>query len=254
MLTSFASAQPAPAGEYHVDKTIKVDGAGHWAYLAVSPDHMLFVTRSTHEQIVDPAAGKVVADVDGGTGLHGTAIVPAAGRAFITDGHDAKILFVDLQTNTLLGKIDAADDADGVIYDAGANRVLVRCGDANQLLVLDPKAYIAKAKVEKVDLDGKPEFLAADGKGHAFVCPNDKNLVAEVDLKTLTVMNRCTGTAPAGLALDVKNGRLFVGCRNQKLIVMNSTDGKVIVELTRSRWPLCAAIVTPVINGAAEEG
>ena len=235
-VASLVLAQTAPTSPtgYHAEKTVKVGGVGRWDYLTVSTDHLLYVTRSTHEQVIDPAAGKIVADVECGGGLHGTALVPSAGRAFITDGEGAKLVVVDLKTNKLLGKIDAADDADGVIYDEGSDRVLVSCGDANQLLVLDPKADVATAKVEKIDLGGKPEFLAADGKGRAFVCVNDNNLIAVVDLKTLKVVDRwpCgSGTAPAGLAIDVKTGRLFAGCRNQKLIVMDTSNGKVIAEL-----------------------
>ena len=237
VLTSAVLAEPAAAPAftgYHVEPTLKIGGPGRWDYIVTAPDHMLWVTRSTHTQVIDPNGGKVIADVEGGGGLHGTAIVPAVDRAFITDGKGAKLLVVDTKTKAMIGLIDAANDADGIIYDAGSDRVLVSCGDAAQMLSLDPKADVKSAKVDKVDLDGKPEFLAADGKGHAFVCINDKNVIAVVDLKTLKVTDRWPcgpGTAPTGLAIDAKHGRLFVGCRNQKLIVMDSTSGKVLSEL-----------------------
>jgi len=62
-----------------------------------------------------------------------------------------------------------------------------------------------------VELGGKPEYLAADGKGQAYVCLNDKNTIAVVDLKTKTVTNRWatgTGTQATGLAIDAK----MAGC------------------------------------------
>ena len=192
------------------------------------------VTRSTHEQVIDPATGKVIADIPGGEGLHGTAIVSSAGRAFVTDGKASKLLVIDLKTNKMLGSIDAAEDADGTIYDATSDRVLVSCGDAAQMLILDPHADVATAKVQKVDLGGKPEFLAADDAGRAFVCINDKNEIAVIDIKTGKVTERWptgTGTAPTGIAIDAKAGHLFVGCRNQKMVVMNTKDGKVLAEL-----------------------
>lgn len=55
-----------------------------------------------------------------------------------------------------------------------------------------------------------------------------------IDLKTLKVVDRwaCgTGTEPTGLAIDPKGGRLFVGCHNQKLVIMSTADGKALGEL-----------------------
>ena len=234
MSAALSVASAASAGDLAVLKEIHIGGPGRWDYVAVDPaSHNLYVTRSTHTQVIDPVSGKLVADIAGGQGLHGTAIVPSSGRAFVTDGRAAKLLVIDTKANTLLGTIDAADDADGTIYDSGTDRVLVSCGDANQMLVLDPHADLASAKVDKIDLGGKPEFLAADGQGRAFVCLNDKNVVAVVDIKAQKVTARWplgTGTSPAGLALDVENGHLFVGCHNDKAIVMSTTDGKVLAE------------------------
>ena len=234
LLAVLSAAAAASAADLTVSKEIHIGGPGRWDYVSVDPvTHNLYVTRSTHTQVIDPVAGKVVADIAGGQGLHGTAIVPSANRAFVTDGRGAKLLVVDTKTNTLLGTTDAAEDADGTIYDPGTDRVLVSCGDANQMLIVDPHADLASMKVEKVDLGGKPEFLAADGQGRAFVCLNDKSLIAVVDIKTQKVTDRWpigTGTSPAGLALDEKNGRLFVGCHNDKAIVMSTADGKVLAE------------------------
>ena len=239
VLASLLLATPAfadgAAADLSVTRSIHVGGPGRWDYVTVDPaTHALYVTRSTHTQVIDPDAGKVVADIAGGEGLHGTALVPSAGRAFVTDGKAGKLLVIDMKSHALLGTIEAADDADGTIYDAGTDRVLVSCGDAGQMLVLDPHAELATAKVQKIDLDGKPEFLAADGKGRAFVCLEDKSLIAVVDLKAMRVTERWSlgsGTSPAGLAIDQKNGRLFVGCHNEKAIVLNTADGKVVAEL-----------------------
>src|SRR5438132_941118 len=49
------------------------------------------------------------------------------------------------------------------------------------------------------------------------------------------------GTSPTGLALDAANGRLYVGCRNQKLVVMATKDGSVLADLPIGRGVDAAA-------------
>jgi DNA-binding beta-propeller fold protein YncE len=217
-----------------VQKTFQIGGAGRWDYATFDPDsHLLYVTRSTHTQGIDVNTGKVVADIDGQKRAHGTAIATSAGRGFISDGEDGSVVVFDLKTDKILGKITAADDADGIIYDPGSNRVLVACGDSQKLIVIDPTIDLKTGKADSVDLGGKPEFLAADGAGKAYVNINSKNEIAVVDIKTLAVTARWptgSGTRPAGLAIDPKNHLLFVGCRNQKLIIMSADNGHVLAE------------------------
>src|SRR5882724_9352872 len=79
----------APAGSYAVTNEFKIGGEGRWDYLTLDPAaHLLYVPRTTHTQVIDTTAGKVVGDIPGAGLAHGTAIVPAAGRGFISDGKD----------------------------------------------------------------------------------------------------------------------------------------------------------------------
>ena len=97
---------------------------------------------------------------------------------------------------------------------------------------IDPKSGKLDAPI---DLGGKPEFLAADGMGKAYVNLEDQGLVAVVDLKSRKVLARwpvAPGSHPVGMAIDAKSHRLFVGCRNpQKLIVMDTSSGAVVANL-----------------------
>lgn len=233
-LSAFAQAATGP---YLVSKTIQIGGEGGFDYLTVdSQHHLLYVPRSTHTQVVDAAAGKMVADIPGQKGNHGVALVPELNRGFISDGKDASVVVFDLKTNKALGKVKAAEDADGIIYDPSTKKVLVSCGDANSLVIIsadvDPKAGAAGTTVA---LGGKPEFLAADGHGKVYVNLEDKNQVAAVDIKAGKVLDKWSttpGGAPVGMSIDAEHGHLFIGCRNpQKLVVMNVADGKVLADL-----------------------
>jgi DNA-binding beta-propeller fold protein YncE len=232
-----STAAPSEAGPYHVSQTFHVGGEGGWDYLTVDPEHkLLFVPRSTHTMVLDANTGKTVADIPGQKRNHGVAVVPSAGRGFITDGADGSVTVFDLKTYAVLGKIKTADDADGVIYDSASGKVLVVCGDAGVMIPISPNLDLATSKADAaVELGGKPEFLAADGKGKAYINLVDKDQVAVVDTSTMKVVNKwptAPGGSPVGMAMDPARRRLFVGCRKpQKLIVMSADDGKVLADL-----------------------
>src|SRR3974390_1419901 len=127
LTTVFAQAQssaatPGEKGPYHVSQTFHVGGEGGWDYLTVDPDHkLLYVPRSTHTMVLDATTGKTVGDIPGQKRNHGVAIVPSAGRGFITDGADASVTVFDLKNYSVLGKVKTAEDSDGVIYDPASS-------------------------------------------------------------------------------------------------------------------------------------
>ena len=211
---------------------------GGWDYATVDAQtHRLFVTRSTHTMVIDTVTGKTLGDIPGQIRSHGTALVPALGRGFITDGGGSgAILIFDLNTYAVLGKLAAMPDADGIIYDKAQNLVLAVSGDGNALMTFKPDIDPVNGKIDPpIALGGAPEFLTYDDAGKAYVNLEDKDLVAVVDLKTRKVIARwpvAPGGRPVGMAIDRKTHRLFVGCRNpQKLIVMSAEDGKVLADL-----------------------
>ncbi len=236
---SLAQAQPPEttgnaSTSYRVAQTFHVGGAGGWDYLTADPHQkLLYVPRSTHTMVVDATSGKTVADIPGQRRNHGVAVVPKAGRGFISD--DASVVIFDLKTYKVLGKVAAAADADGIIYDPNCNKVLVSCGDANALVVISPDVDPQTGKADAtVDLGGKPEFLAAE-PGKIYVNLVNKDQVAVLDSQAMKVIHKWStapGGGPAALSIDPVRHRLFVGCRKpQKLIVMSSADGKVLADL-----------------------
>jgi DNA-binding beta-propeller fold protein YncE len=251
-LLAAAAALPALSqAHWNVTRTLHIGGEGGWDYVTVdSAGHRLFVTRTTHTQVIDSISGKVLADIPGQLRSHGVAIVPAVNRGFITDGGGSGAIVVfDLRTYAVLGRLATMPDSDGIIYDPGANLVLAVSGDGNKLMTFRPDIDPGAGKVDAIDLGGAPEFLAADGRGRVFVNLVDKDLVAVVDLRARKVTARwpvAPGGHPVGLAFDARTHRLFIGCRNpQKLIVMNAEDGKVVADL-----PIGAGVDATKLDGA----
>lgn len=240
-LTALLMASVAPVlaqTDWQVVKTLQIGGEGSWDYLTVDPHtHRLYVPRSTHTMVIDSESGKVVADIPGQKIAHGVAIVPEAGRGFISDGGgNGAVVIFDLKTNAVLGTITAQPDADGIIFDPASGRVLVVSGDKGVLMSLKPDIDPKAGKIEPpIDLGGAPEFLASDGAGKVYVNLMDKNEVAVVDIKARKVIARwpvAPGGAPVGMSIDTSKRRLFIGCRKpQKLIVMSTESGKVLADL-----------------------
>ncbi len=231
------STAPSRAdGPYQVSKTFQIGGDGRWDYALLDPaSKFLYVTRSTHTDVIDTAYGKLAADIPGGQGLHGVAIVSDQNRGFISDGKGAAVIIFDLKSNTVLGTLPAADDADGIIYDPASAHVFIACGDSAELLPVAANVDPASGKADPpIDLGGKPEFLTSDGQGKIFVCINDQDQIAVVDSKAQKVITKYStapGGKPTGLSMDREKGRLFIGCRNQKMIVMNAADGSILADL-----------------------
>jgi DNA-binding beta-propeller fold protein YncE len=224
--------------KWDVTSTIHVGGEGGWDYLSVDPlTHRLFVTRSTHTMVIDAGSGKVLGDIPGQNRSHGTAIVPALGRGFITDGGgDGAIVVFDLKTYAVLGKLATMPDSDGILYDKSQDLILANSGDKGMLMTFKPDIDPVNGKIDPpIELSGAPESFVSDGAGKVYINLEDKDMVAVVDLKTRKVIARwpvAPGGHPVGLALDNKTHRLFIGCRNpQKLIVMSAKDGKILADL-----------------------
>jgi DNA-binding beta-propeller fold protein YncE len=241
LLLSALPASPALAasngtGPFEVAETIHIGGKGGFDYVTIdSQNKRLYIPRSTHTQVVDLTTGKVVADIEGQQGNHGVALNRQAGRGFISDGPGFVVIF-DLNTNAVLGKVKVDRGADGIINDRASKRVFVGCGGSESVVSVPVDVDPTNGKADPaIELGGKPEFLASDGQGRIYVNLEDKDQVAVIDSKALKVVDKWSispGGTPVGLSIDPEHHRLFVGCRKpQKLIVLNTEDGKVVADL-----------------------
>ncbi len=239
----------AAQGTWAVEKTFHIGGEGGMDYVTLdAAKHLLYIPRTTHTMVVDAESGKTVADIAGQKHNHGVALVPEAGRGFISDGDGAVVIF-DLKTNAVLGSLKAHPDADGIIYDKASGLVLIVSGDDGVLMTVkpdvDPKTGSLDAPIE---LGGKPEFLATDGAGKAYINLEDKDQVAVLDLKARKVLAHwptAPGGSPVGMSIDPAKHRLFIGCRKpQKMIVMSTDDGKVMADL-----PIGAGVDATAFDG-----
>jgi DNA-binding beta-propeller fold protein YncE len=228
-----AAAAVAAAGPgYHITATYKLGGDGGWDYLTLdAAARRLYISRATHVMVVDADNGKSVGDIADTPGVHGIALAPELGRGFVSNGREGTVSIFDAKTLATSGKVKVGDNPDAILYDSATKRVFVFNGRS-----LDATAFdAAKGTVlGTIKLGGRPEFAASDGKGEIFVNIEDKSELLAIDPHQLEVKTRwplAPCTEPSGLALDRKHRRLFVGCDNKMMAVVNADNGKVITTL-----------------------
>jgi DNA-binding beta-propeller fold protein YncE len=135
----------------------------------------------------------------------------------------------DLKTLAVTGsKVKVGDNPDAILYDPATKRVFTFNGRSQDSTAIDA----ATGKVlGTIKLDGKPEFAASDAKGEVFVNIEDKSELTVIDPNKLDVKAKwplAPCTEPSGLALDRQHRRLFVGCDNKMMAVVDADSGKVL--------------------------
>lgn len=233
---SVASAFAAE-GPYHFLKEIVVGGDGGWDYLSVdSAGRRLYASHSTKVVVIDLDSNKVVGEIDDTPGVHGLAVAPDLGLGFVSDGRENKASIVDLKTLKTLAKVDTGPNPDGLVYDPRQQAAWFFNGRGQSATVINAKT---RQVVATVPLGGKPEFPTVDPEaGRVFDNLEDKSEVAAIDTKTHEVVNRwptAPGEEPSGMAIDTKHHRLFLGCANELMVMMDYTDGKVVATVPIGR-------------------
>jgi YVTN family beta-propeller protein len=227
-----AAAVAAVGPGYHIVATYKLGGDGGWDYLTLDARaRRLYISRATHVMVVDADSGKSVGDIADTPGVHGIALAPELGRGFVSNGREGTVSIFDPKTLATSSKVKVGDNPDAILYDPATKRVFAFNGRSQDATALDG----AKGTVlGTIKLGGKPEFAASDGEGEIFVNIEDKSELLAIDPNKLEVKARwplAPCTEPSGLALDRKNRRLFVGCDNKMMAVVNADNGKVISTL-----------------------
>jgi YVTN family beta-propeller protein len=231
VLIFLATAIAADSG-YHVLQTWKVGGEGGWDYLKVDgQSRRLYISRATRVLVMDVDSGKSVGEIPDTPGVHGVALAPEFGKGFASNGRDNTVTVFDLKDLKVLTKIKVGARPDAILYDPATKRVFTFNAGSQDATAVDA----AKGEVVgSIPLGGKPEFAASDGKGTVFVNLEDKNQLFALDPEKLAVKERWDLPGceePSGLAMDQKHRRLFVGCGNKKMPIVDADSGKILTTL-----------------------
>jgi YVTN family beta-propeller protein len=214
-------------------REIPVGGASSWDYASVDPEgRRLYVSHGTEVAVIDLDKDTVAGVISNTPGVHGIAIAADLGRGVTSNGRENKAGIFDLKTLAPITKVDTGANPDGLVYEPGQHEVYLFNGRDNSATVIDVK----NAKVvATVALGGKPEFPTADAQaGRVYDNLEDKSAVAVIDAKTHTLVGTwpaAPGEEPSGMAIDTVHHRLFLGCGNNLMVMMDSTSGKVVATV-----------------------
>src|SRR5579863_8922520 len=223
-----AAQAPGPSG-YHLLKKIKLGGEGFWDYLNFdSSTRRLFISRGTKVIVLDVDSEKVVGEIPDTAGVHGIALSPDSGNGFTSNGQAGTVSIFDLKSLPVVGHAQAGTNPDAIVYDPATKRVFAMNGRSGDVTAIDA---VTGNVVGTIPVGGKLEFAAADGAGHLYVNVENKSEEVQIDSKNLVVtahwpLDPCK--EPSGLAIDAKNHRLFAGCDNKMMAVIDTDSGKVI--------------------------
>lgn len=217
---------------YHVIKRLKVGGEGGWDYLTVDEAaRRLYISRGTHVMVVDLETDKVIGDIPDTPGVHGIAIAPELNRGFTSNGKANTATIFDLKTLKVAGEVKTGANPDAIVYDPASKRVFTFNGRSHDATVFD--AASGKT-VGTIPLGGKPEFAVTDGKGKVYVNIEDTNEVVAIDSINARVVRRFSlkpCDEPTGMGLDSERSRVFSGCHNKIMTVLDTAAGKVIATV-----------------------
>lgn len=226
---ALAIAALAAASEgFKVVSKIKIGGTGGWDYVAVDPDaNRVYASHGTLVEVVDSKSGKVAGQITQLHGVHGVAVAPEFGKGFITNGQANSVTIFDLKTLGKVGEPQTGQNPDSVCFEPKTKRIFTFNGRSNDTTVIDPKT---NEVIKSLPLSGKPEQCAADGTGKMFVNIEDSNEIIEIDAAKPAILRHASLSpceAPSGLAIDIKNKKLFSACSNKVMAITDIPSLKV---------------------------
>src|SRR5580765_6702285 len=226
---AFLAAAAFSAEGYKVLNKIKVGGTGGWDYLSVDPvTQRLFASHGGIVEVVDLKAGKPVGQITQLHGVHGIAVAGDVGKGFISNGQSNSVTIFDLKTLEKTGEPATGQNPDAICYEPKTQRIFTMNGRSNDSTAINAKN---NEIVGSFPIGEKPENCAVDGAGKVYVNIENSSEIVEIDAAKPSVTRRtslapCEG--PSGIAIDVKNKKLFSVCSNKMMAVTDITTMKVI--------------------------
>jgi YVTN family beta-propeller protein len=219
--------------DYKFLNEIPIGGEGGWDYVTIdAAARRLYLSHATKIVVIDLEKNAIAGEIGDTPGVHGFVVAPELQRGFSTNGKESKCSVVDLKTLKTISKIKTGANPDALLYEPRRGEVYVFNHSGNSATVIDAKASKVIATIE---LSGNPEFTVVDSAAGRVYCNiEDKSEVAVIDPAKHEVVARwplAPGSEPTGMALDAVHHRLFVGCHNKLMAMLDTETGRVVATV-----------------------
>jgi DNA-binding beta-propeller fold protein YncE len=240
MLLSIALLHASAAGAapaYKLAKAVPLGAPDRWDYVVSDPEsRRVYVAHGDRLTVVDGRSGAILGNVEGiAGGTHGTAISAATGEGYTDDGRSGLAIAFNLKTLQVTKRIPAAPDADAIARDKVTGHIFIIEGDPASITVIDPRTDSAVATIA---VGEGLEYGAGDDRGAVYVAGVAKGDLIKIDARSNRVVARwaATGcTRPHGLAVDKVSRRVFLGCANSVMAVLDADTGRQVATLPIGR-------------------
>lgn len=165
-----------------------------------------------------------------GSAAHAVAIDPGSRRAFVTNYKSGTVAVIDLKskrvTGRLLGGSSGCQHPESIAVSQAAQRLLVTCGDSQQLFVFDLASLDEPASIDTEA--GQSRVAVNETARKAYVASRDASelMVIDLDDPTATPSAIRVGRAPWGVAVDEQRQIGYVSHWDSNKVSVVDLDGK----------------------------
>ena len=214
----------------------------HFDHLTADLEHdrLFVVPEDNHSvEVYGLRSGKFIHSIKGFGVAHSVVYRADLNRIYVTDGSDGDLKIFAGSSYELLKTVKLRADADATGYDPATQDLYIANGglDAKlnhgflSIVNTDSGEKIGEIQIDSnrleamvVEKSGSRLFLNMTGKDSIGVIDRKKNAV-------IAVWPATGGHINAAVAIDEQHHRLFVACRDGRLVVMDSDSGKVLQVL-----------------------
>jgi len=215
---------------------------GHFDHFAADLKHdRLFVTPEGGRclEVLNIRTGEHIRTVRGVEEPHAVFYRDDLNRIYVTDGEDGSLRIIDGESYEVIRTVKLRPDADSAAWDPVTRFLYIDNGgkDAKQdysmisVVSTDTGEIVAEIRVESNSL----EALALEaGSPRMYVNNRGQNKVEVIDREKRRIIATwpiTLGKVNVPMALDEAHHRLFVGCRDGKLVVLNTETGAELQAL-----------------------
>ena len=154
----------------------------------------------------------------------------AAHRLYVS--HATKVVAIDTQANKMVGEVTDTPGVHGFAIAAELGRGFSSNGRENKVSIVDLKTL---KTIQKVDTGENPDAIMYEpGRKEVWAFNGRGKSATVIDAATHTVSATwpiAPGEAASGMAIDLDNHRLFIGCENKLMLMIDSTNGNVMYSV-----------------------